>query len=219
MTLQQTGNNCPVAKSINPDIKVNQYIRRGLNGDVYFGNHRPKTCKTYDESGIVLWCSSISKTLAPGYRVGWVAPGKFKDKIIKTKRYHSISSATILQETIASFLENGRYENHLRKLRQTLHCNSLQYLRRICEYFPENTKVSRPQGGFMLWLELSKKLDTAELYDRSMQHKISIAPGRMFTLQKQYNNCVRLSYGLIWNEKVDNALKLLGKLVKGMNNG
>lgn len=189
-------------------------IEDDLYGDVYFGNHRPKTCKTYDESGIVLWCSSISKTLAPGYRVGWVAPGKFKDKIIKTKRYHSISCATIMQEAIANFLENGRYENHLRRLRQTLHTNSLQYLRSICEYFPENTKVSRPQGGFILWLELSKKVDTADLYEQAMQHKISIAPGRMFTLQKQYNNCVRLSYGLVWNEKVDNALKLLGKLVK-----
>jgi DNA-binding transcriptional MocR family regulator len=125
-------------------------IEDDLYGDVYFGSHRPKSCKTYDESGMVLWCSSVSKTLAPGYRVGWVAPGKFKAKIIRTKLYHSISAPAITQQVIANFLESGRYENHLRKMRTTLHANCLQYIRAICNYFPDDTRVSRPQGGFVL---------------------------------------------------------------------
>lgn len=191
-------------------------IEDDLYGDVYFGPHRPKSCKTYDESGIVLWCGSVSKTLAPGYRVGWVAPGKFKEQVIRTKLYHSVSSTTLTQEAIASFLETGRYESHLRKLRHTLHANSLQYLRAISEYFPEETKVSRPEGGFLLWLELPKQVDTTKLYETALKFKISIAPGRMFTLQDQYNHCIRLSYGLLWNEQVDQALKLLGKLTKRM---
>lgn len=191
-------------------------IEDDLYGDVYFGNHRPKTCKTYDESGIVLWCGSVSKTLAPGYRVGWVAPGQFKEKIIKTKRYHSVSASEITQEAVGDFLENGRYESHLRKLRNTLQCNSLKYLRAICEYFPDDTKVSRPQGGFIQWVQLSKKINTIKLYEQAIQHKISFAPGRMFTLQKQYDNCLRLSYGLEWNERVENALKTVGRLAKGM---
>lgn len=191
-------------------------IEDDLYGDVYFGNHRPKCCKTYDESGIVLWCGSVSKTLAPGYRVGWVAPGKFKEEILKTKRYHSVSASEITQEAIGDFLENGRYENHLRKLRHTLHCNSMQYMRAICEYFPHDTKVSHPQGGFIQWVELSKKINTIKLYELAVQQKISFAPGRMFTLQKQYDNCMRLSYGLEWNEKVENSLKTLGRLAKNM---
>lgn len=191
-------------------------IEDDLYGDVYFGNHRPKSCKTYDESGIVLWCGSVSKTLAPGYRVGWVAPGKFKKQVIRTKLYHSVSSAAVMQEAVGNFLETGRYEHHLRKLRHTLHTNSLQYLRAISDHFPEGTKVTRPQGGFLLWIELHKKIDTVRLYEMALQHRISIAPGRMFTLQNQYNNSFRLSYGMVWNEKVDHALKTLGKLVKGM---
>lgn len=191
-------------------------IEDDLYGDVYFGNHRPKCCKTYDESGIVLWCGSVSKTLAPGYRVGWVAPGKFKEEILKTKRYHSVSASEITQEAIGDFLENGRYENHLRKLRHTLHCNSMQYMRAICEYFPHDTKVSHPQGGFIQWVELNKKINTIKLYELAVQQKISFAPGRMFTLQKQYDNCMRLSYGLEWNEKVENSLKTLGRLAKSI---
>ncbi|RYZ22063.1 MAG: PLP-dependent aminotransferase family protein [Chitinophagaceae bacterium] len=189
-------------------------IEDDLYGDVYFGPSRPKSCKTFDESGNVLWCGSVSKTLAPGYRVGWVAPGRYREKIIKLKMWHSISSTTITQEVIANFLENGRYETHLRRLRQTLQANSFQFIRAISEYFPEGTHVSRPQGGFVLWIELDKRIHVSSLYDAALKQKISIAPGRMFTLQDQYHNCMRLSYGHTWNDKMEATLKTLGRLAK-----
>lgn len=191
-------------------------IEDDLYGDVYFGDSRPKCCKSFDESGLVLWCGSVSKTLAPGYRVGWVAPGRFKNEVIRMKQVHSISTTTITQEVIAGFLETGRYESHLRKLRHTLHTNCLQYIRAIADYFPDGTRVSRPQGGFVLWVELDKRIDTMELYERAIRRKISIAPGRMFTLREQFDNCMRLSYGLQWSGQLDDTLKLLGKTIKGM---
>lgn len=191
-------------------------IEDDLYGDVYFGKSRPRSCKSYDEEGNVLWCSSISKTLAPGYRVGWVAPGKYMDKIKRMKLYHSITSATAQQAAIASFLSTGRYEHHLRKLRQTLHANSLQFTRAIGEYFPEGVKLTNPKGGFILWVELDKRIDTYTLYQEAMQHKISIAPGTMFTLQERYQNCMRLSYGMPWTQEIDKALRKLGNMVKGM---
>lgn len=191
-------------------------IEDDLYGDVYFGKTRPKSCKSFDEEGNVLWCGSVSKTLAPGYRVGWVAPGKYIEQIKRLKLYHSITSATPQQAAIANFLATGRYEHHLRKLRQTMHSNSLQYIRAINEYFPAGTKVTRPQGGFILWLELDKGIDTYQLYQEAMQHKISIAPGSMFTLQDRYQNCMRLSYGMQWRPEIDRALKKLGNLVKNM---
>lgn len=192
-------------------------IEDDLYGDVYFGNKRPRSCKSFDEEGNVLWCSSISKTLAPGYRVGWVAPGKYIDKIKSLKLYHCITSATAQQAAIGSFLATGRYEQHLRKLRQTLHTNSLQFTRAIGEYFPEDIKLSTPKGGFILWLELAEHIDTYQLYQEAMQQKISFAPGTMFTLQDRYQNCMRLSYGMPWSAEVEQALKKLGGLVKKMN--
>lgn len=189
-------------------------IENDLNADVHFSERRPKSCKTYDESGLVLWCGSVSKTLAPGYRVGWVEPGRFREKILRMKLYHSISSTAITQEVIARFLETGRYENHLRKLRHTLHANYLKYARAIADYFPEGTMASRPQGGFVLWVELPDGTNTLALYEKAVKRKISFAPGRIFTLQKQFDNCMRLNYGLLWNEKVEDSLKLLGDLAK-----
>ena len=191
-------------------------IEDDLYGDIYFGSSRPKPCKAFDEEDLVLWCGSVSKTLAPGYRVGWIASGKFKEKIIHQKLIHTFSSTAITQEAVANFLEKGRYEHHLRKLRGELHANSLQFSRAIAEYFPEGTKISRPQGGFILWVELNKKIDTTDLYDRAIRQQISIAPGRMFSLQNQFNNCMRLSYGQRWSETVDSKLKQLGKIAKAM---
>jgi DNA-binding transcriptional MocR family regulator len=190
-------------------------IEDDLYGDIYFGGSRPVPCKFFDEEGLVLWIGSVSKTLAPGYRVGWIAPGKFKEKLIHQKLVHTFSSTAITQEAVANFLEKGRYEHHLRKLRRELHANSLQFARAIADYFPEGTKISRPQGGFMLWVELNKNIDTADLYDRAIRQKISIAPGRMFSLQNQFNNCMRLSYGQRWSGMIDNKLKQLGKIAKG----
>lgn len=186
-------------------------IEDDLYGDVYFGDHRPVSCKTFDTSGLVLWCGSISKTLAPGYRVGWMAPGRFKEQVLRLKSLHAISSTSITQEVVARFLESGRYEHHLRKLRSTLYTNCLQYSRAIVDYFPASTKVSQPKGGFVLWVEMGKQVDSTELYEVMLKQQISIAPGRMFSLQNQFQHCMRLSYGLLWNETLDKKLKVLGR--------
>jgi DNA-binding transcriptional MocR family regulator len=129
-------------------------IEDDIYGDLYFGDKRPTCCKSYDEAGMVLLCSSFSKTLAPAYRVGWIAAGKFMNEVMKIKLFHSLSSTPITHEAIGIFLETGRYEAHLRKLRKTLYTNYLQYVRVIGECFPSGTKISRPQGGLSLWVEL-----------------------------------------------------------------
>ena len=189
-------------------------IEDDLYGDLFFGASRPKPCKAFDEEGIVMWCGSVSKTLAPGYRVGWVAPGKFKDKMIRKKLLHTISNPPLFQEVIADFMEHGRYEHHLRSLRNTLYNNYLQFQLCIEKHFPENTKISKPQGGFVLWLELDPKIDTAVLFDIAIEQKIGFAPGRMFTQHDQYNNCMRLNFGIKWEEKVEKSLIKLGTLIK-----
>jgi DNA-binding transcriptional MocR family regulator len=188
-------------------------IEDDLYGEVYFGAERPRSCRSFDDSGLVLWCSSVSKTLAPGYRVGWVAPGRFKDEVLRLKLYQAIAGTTITQEVIAGFLETGRYAHHLRSLRHTLQANALRYSRAIADYFPKHTRVSRPQGGFMLWVEMDKRIDSVVLYERAIKQQISIAPGVMFSLQEQYRNCMRLSYGMPWNETIENALRQLGRLI------
>ncbi len=187
-------------------------IEDDVYGEIYFGHQRPICCKSFDTEGNVIWCSSVSKNLAPGYRVGWIAPGKYKEKILKLKLAHTISSTSIMHEAVAGFLRSGKYEAHLRNYRRTLQNNCLQYEQAIAEYFPPGTKTTKPQGGLTLWVEMNKDIDTTELYELAMRQRISIAPGRMFTLQNQFSNCMRLCIGLPWNEQLKMTLKTLGKL-------
>lgn len=183
-------------------------------GDLHFGPKRPKCCKSFDKEGNVLWCGSVSKTLAPGYRTGWVAPGKYKEQILKLKFIHSLSSTSLINEAVGNFLMTGKYENHLRRMRRTLQENYQKYTDVIVEYFPEGTRVSRPQGGLALWVEFPGKTDTRELYNIALKRGISISPGRMFTLQHQFDNCMRLCIGLPWTDELKQQLKQLGNLAK-----
>lgn len=191
-------------------------IEDDLYGDIYFGKNRPKPCKAWDEEGLVLWCGSTNKTLAPGYRVGWMAPGKFRNNIIHQKLMHTISTTTITQNAVANFLEKGRYEHHLRNMRNTLHGNSIKFSNAIANHFPEGTKISRPEGGFMLWVELDKKINAVDVYERAIRQKISIAPGGLFSLQNKFHNCMRLSYGQLWSDELEGKLELLGRILKKM---
>ena len=191
-------------------------IEDDIYGELYFGKTRPKTCKYYDKRGLVMHCSSLSKSLTPGYRIGWAIPGKFCEQVKQMKRMHNISCPTITQAAMAHFLKHGRYEYHLKNLRKALHTQSLRYVQGIIKYFPADTKVSRPHGGFILWLELNKKVNAFKLRTEAMKYNISIVPGKIFSSSCDYSNCIRISFGKPWSDDVDYGLMILGKLVKKM---
>jgi len=191
-------------------------IEDDIYGELYFGRSRPRTCKYYDTKGLVMHCASLSKSLAPGYRIGWTIPGKFIEDVKQIKRTSDISSPSLTQVAMAHFLGNGRYEYHLKNLRRALHTQYLKYTQAVIEYFPEGTKLSRPQGGFVLWVELPKKVNASKLRSEAMRHHISVVPGKIFSVRCNYNNFIRISFGKPWNEDMDYGLMMLGKIVKKM---
>jgi DNA-binding transcriptional MocR family regulator len=191
-------------------------IEDDIYGEMYFGRHRPKACKTFDREGWVLYCTSVSKSLAPGYRVGWCIPGQFLEKVKSLKLTYTVSGNTLTQAAIAHFLSIGRYEYHLKNLRKALHTQCLRYMQGIVNYFPEDVRMSRPEGGFVLWVELNKEINAYKLYQEAMKYNISIAPGQIFSANGDYRNCIRIGYGRIYDDTVDYGLKILGDLIKKM---
>jgi DNA-binding transcriptional MocR family regulator len=191
-------------------------IEDDIYGELYFGKNRPKTCKYFDKKDMVMHCSSLSKSLAPGYRIGWAIPGKFFEQVRQIKRIHNITCPSLTQEAMSHFLKNGRYEYHLKNMRKALHTQSLRYVQAIIEYFPPDTKISRPHGGLVLWLELNKKVNSFKLRTEAMKHKVSVVPGRIFSASCNYSNFTRISFGKPWSEDVDYGLMLLGKLIRKM---
>jgi len=188
-------------------------IEDDIYGEMYFGKTRPRTCQSYDKQGLVMLCSSVSKTLAPGYRVGWCIPGRFKAQIINLKLMHTLSSASPTHAAIAHFFETGRYDLHMRNLRKALYTQCLRYTQAIAEHFPADIKVSRPQGGYVLWIELNKNIDAFELYERALTYNISISPGQIFSTDSRFTNFIRISFGIPFNNEIEQSIKTLGFLL------
>ncbi len=191
-------------------------IEDDIYGELYFGKKRPRTCKSFDKKGLVLLCSSISKSLAPGYRVGWCIPGSFYRKVMQIKFMHTVSSATPTQAAVGLFFATGRYDLHMRNLRKVLHTQSLLYTRAVTTYFPESTRISQPQGGYVLWIEMDKRIDAFELFRSGLRYNVSISPGNIFSTDGRFTNCIRISFGTPLNKDIEHALKILGTLASDM---
>lgn len=190
-----------------------------VESDVYselpFEGERPVPLKALDRWGIVLHCSSFSKTMAPGFRVGWICPGTHFERVEQTKFTHTVATPTITQAAVAEFLANGGYDRHLRTLRRALRDQVRQAREAIARHFPVGTRVSDPQGGFLLWVQLpTKTVDAVELQRRALRNGISIVPGPLFSAQGGFSDCFRISCGHPWSPAFDRAIVTLGRLCR-----
>ena len=196
------------------------FIEDDVYGDLPFPPaKRPRTVKSFDTNGRVLLCGSVSKTLAPGWRVGWVVPGeRYYDKIEQLKTSSTVATAVPPQLAVAEFFRDGGFDRHLRHMR---HCYASQVQRMaeaVSEFFPASIRLSRPQGGFVLWIELPPTVDAMKLHARALGHGISIAPGRLFSARPmQFANFIRLSCGMPWSPRIEQAVSTVGRLVKQLS--
>lgn len=191
-------------------------IEDDVSTDIHFGPKRPGTFKQHDSKGLVILCSSFSKTIAPGYRVGWMLPGRFRQKALAIKATTNVSSSAPAQMAIAEYLRQGRMERHLKKLRTALEkqMDTMQF--HLGRHLPDGTRVSHPTGGAVLWLELPKPVDTVELFFQARDKNVGIAPGAVFSTQDKFSNYVRVTYGSPWSDEIEAAVKKLGALVREM---
>lgn len=191
-------------------------IEDDIYGELGFAPQRPKSSKAFDATGNVLLCSSFSKTLAPGYRVGWCAPGRYFDQVRRLKLFTNIATATIPQRGIAEFLATAGYDHHLRRLRKQNHERIVRMSGAVAEHFPPGTRMTRPQGGFVLWVEMPGNVDSLLLREAALAKGISIAPGPIFSASGKYRNFIRLDCEQ-WSEDIERAIQTLGRLAAEMS--
>ncbi|TKC62388.1 PLP-dependent aminotransferase family protein [Pedobacter hiemivivus] len=187
-------------------------------GDLSFTHPRPLPAKAYDLDNNVLYCTSFSKSLGPGFRIGWVSGGKYHEKIKRLKYMSNFFTNGILQDAIGRFLETGLYNSHLKRMKTAMQQNLARYMDSINNHYPPDIKISTPKGGLCLWMELPAHIDALELQRRAIDQGIGICPGQIFTASNQYNNFIRLNYCLLWTPKIDKHLKKLGTLIINYNN-
>lgn len=194
-------------------------IEDDVYGDLLFDGHRPKPAEFYSRSGSVLTCGSFSKTIAPGYRIGWLIAGQYIDQIVQLKRSFSCSSGLLQQLTLSEFLATGDYDRYLKTLRPELQRNAERMSAMVAQHFPRETRTSKPVGGSVIWLELPEKVDSEMLFDLAIEAGISIAPGLIFSPCNRYRNFIRLSFGHPWSRQIEEGIEWLGRKVAAIAAG
>ncbi|WP_434017249.1 PLP-dependent aminotransferase family protein [Thalassotalea sediminis] len=188
-------------------------IEDDVYSDLYLTENRPVPAQYYSEKGLVMTCSSFSKTAAPGYRVGWLIPGKFEETAKRIKRAQSCSTSMLQQWTLTDYLLSGDYDRHLHVLRKILRYNRERMIDLIAKHFPPETCISMPQGGSVLWVRCRSVVDTSYIFRQAISHGISFAPGQIFSPSGKYQHYMRISFGVKWSDDIDKAIEKLGELV------
>jgi DNA-binding transcriptional MocR family regulator len=187
-------------------------IENDVSGELYFGEKRPLVCKAFDTRGQVILVSSFSKDISPGLRLGWVAPGRYSAEVEWLK--FTLSPSPILgQMAVAELLESGSYDQHLRRIRREYARNVELMSEAVMRYFPDGTRLTRPTGGFILWVQLPEQVDSLELYKMALQGGITLAPGHVFSATYQFSNFIRLN-AATFNYSTERALERLGEMSK-----
>jgi len=188
-------------------------IENDVFGELYFGDKRPLTCKAFDTSGLVMLCSAFSKDISPGLRVGWLAAGRHLNEAIWLKSTISASSPTLPQMGVARFLEGGGYDQHLRRIRREYARNVELLSDAVVRYFPSDISLTRPAGGFVLWVRLPEQVDSLELYKVAHANGITLAPGHVFSPTLQFPNFIRLN-AAEFNYTTERAVERLGGMIR-----
>ena len=189
-------------------------IEDDIYGDIHFGDERPKPFMAVDPRGTTIYCSSFSKTVAPGYRIGWIASPRHMPKIVDSKLAFTLCGPALPQAALADFLSSGGYDSHLRRVRRTFKDNIERMIRTIDRTFPPGTRASRPDGGFVVWVELPRPLRSRELLDTALKHGLCFVPGDVFSATRRYAGCLRLSCGSTWNARIEKGVETLGGIAR-----
>lgn len=193
------------------DIPV---IEDDVYGELFFGNKRPALLKAFDKKDLIITCSSVSKVLAAGYRIGWCMPGKrFKEELVQQKAAYSLCSPSLQQHILCQFFQGGGYDRYLRSLRTRLKRQVTDTVFGVKQYFPQSTKLTMPKGGNMLWIELPRQVDGVRLYHRALEQGVSIVPGHAFAISEGFEHFIRVSATSPFDQRIEQGLKTLGELV------
>jgi DNA-binding transcriptional MocR family regulator len=193
-------------------------IEDEIYADLHYGPNRPIPLRAFDRKDMVITCGSFSKTLVPGLRIGWVVPGtRFLDKVKELKAGLNVSTATLNQHIVATYLADMSYDRHLRALRRQLKSQTFNIAEAIRKCFPEGTRLCLPQGGALLWVQLPTRISGSDLYLRALEHHISILPGRACAIGEGFESFIRIGCGYPFTERVQSGIATLGRLAEALS--
>ena len=214
--LMLNGHN-PIGFTVSDEIKfqlaklLHQYEIHLIEDDVYeelyYDHKKPLSMKYFDQQNLVLHCSSFSKTLGAGFRVGWVYAGKFSEHIQHIQLMSTLSVNSFIQNALVEYLSHRHYEKHLKSLRSSLERNKKQFYAYLTEHLPPVCKIAYYPSGYFLWIELPQYIESVYIYQMLLARNISIAPSVLFNANfAKQNNFLRINCSFDFNDRIESAL-------------
>nr|WP_240775816.1 PLP-dependent aminotransferase family protein [Nissabacter sp. SGAir0207] len=194
-------------------------IEDDVYGDLAGGAQRPPACKAFDQSGNVIYCSSLSKTLAPGWRVGWIAAGRYHAKVLQARMAGDWAGAPLIEAAASEMLASGDYDRHLRHLKLRIAEGVRAVIAQVTASFPPGTQVAAPEAGFLVWVELPPQVDALEVHRRALALGIGVSPGPLFSPEAALQNYLRLNCANEPTPHLLNAVAQLGTLCHELSRG
>lgn len=180
-------------------------------GEIRFAGQDVPAVKSFDKTGHVFYMSTFSKTLAPGFRLGWVvADEAVVDKLTVLKQSADLHTDNLVQYAVAQFFADNDVDAHVKEISDLYGKRKQLMVDGIKKYFPAGVKYTDPEGGMFLWVEVPGVDDTVALFKECLKHNVAFVPGDPFFAGKAQPGTFRLNYSNAQEDKIKAGMKQLG---------
>jgi len=174
-----------------------------------------KSIKAFDDEGRVIYMSTFSKILAPGFRLAWViASEDIIRKIAVCKQALDLCTSTFTQFIASEFMKSGSMDLHIMKICEMYKPKRDIMINSIEKYFPEGCVCNKPKGGMFAWATLPEGIDTETLFLDAIKEKVAYVHGKAFHVDGGGGRSMRLNFSYPTNEQIEEGIKRLGKVIK-----
>lgn len=179
----------------------------------YQGNRLPGIYSFAPENTVYL--GSFSKILAPGLRLGYIVASEvFINKLVQLKQAADLHTPSLTQRIAYQVVKDGFLEKHIPTIRELYSTRCEYMINALNKYMPKSVKFNRPEGGMFIWVELPEEFNATDLLAEAVQNKVAFVPGEPFFANAPLNNCLRLAFVTVSEDKIDQGIKILADLVK-----
>ena len=184
-------------------------------GELVFDGEKSKTIKSMDKDGIVIYCGSYSKVLAPGLRIGFVSAHKdIVAKMVVAKQVSDVHTPVLTQVLAYEFIKKYGLDEHIAQIRALYKHKCQTMLDAIDKYFPKGVTHTTPNGGLFIWCDLNGDYDMNAVAKICTARKVACVPGSTFmTDLDKPCSAFRLNYSTVTDEKIEQGIKILGEVL------
>ena len=192
-----------------PVVEDNPY------GELRFEGEYLPALKSMATKGLVVFLGTFSKILAPGYRLGWVcADGEILQKYNFLAQAASLQASTEAQLVVSKFIDMFDLDEHVATIKECYRKRRDVMIQTMEREFPPEAKFTHPNGGLFTWVELPDYINTTEMAKQRLARNVAYVPGDGFFPDAGHNNCIRLNYSCMPEEKIEQGMTILGEVIK-----